>query len=189
MGIVARTAELLRALSLPRGFAVCELGNQMLTCASPPVVAETFYRGLGCGRYVSIDGNGRGTLVADLNEPLPAEMAGAFDLATDFGTGEHIFDQAQVWRSLHDLVRPGGFIVFDRPASGYDKHSFYNIHEMLVRDLAAANGYALVRLEREPGRKGDMLRGVMQLGDSPAPFQVPQQGRYHATLAPLGKTA
>lgn len=186
MGILAEPLDWVRALALPKGFAVCELGDQWVTCTDPHVLAADAYAQMGCGRYVSIDGNGRATHLADLNAPLPKAVLalGPFDLVTDFGTGEHVFDQAQVWRTLHALTRPGGRIVFDRPAQGYPEHGFYNCHETLYRDLAAANDYAIERLEHRTTPRGLLIRGVLRRNGD-APFKAPQQGRYRKLLRPL----
>jgi hypothetical protein len=100
---------------------------------------------------------------------------------TDFGTGEHIFNQAQVWRTLHVLTKPRGYIVFDRPAAGYPEHCFYNIHETLLRDLAEANDYRVVRLERAQTVRGELLRGVFHKLRHNR-FRIPQQGRYQKAL-------
>lgn len=183
MGILKEPARFIMALELPPGFSVCELGDQMLSFTDPPTSAEPWYRSLGCGRYVSIDGNGRGTLTADLNYVVdPLRLLGEFDLVTDFGTGEHIFDQAQVWRTLHDLTKPGGVIVFDRPAQGYQKHGFYLTTDSLFRDLAAANDYAILWLARTTTPRGELIRGAFRRTTEHRSFRIPQQGRYHAQL-------
>jgi SAM-dependent methyltransferase len=183
LGIQKEPAEFVASLPLPKGFSVCELGDQAM-CGGPTKTAlsKDWYAERGCGRYVSIDGNGRGTFTADLNQPLIVEELGCFDLVTDFGTGEHIFDQAQVWRTMHDLTKPGGYIAFDRPAQGYQKHCFYLTNECLFRDLAAANGYAVIWLERQTMTRGELIRGVFQLPTHDRPFAVPQQGRYQDDL-------
>lgn len=180
MGILKEPADFVRSLKLREGFSVCELGDQMMSGGKEPKPAEPFYRSLGCGRYVAIDGNGRGTVLADLNHAVAPKL-GQFDLVTDFGTGEHIFDQAQVWRTLHDLCRPGGYIVFDRPAQGYGDHCFYLITIGLVRDIAAANGYGSVVVKTAKTPRGKLVRGIFRR-QTPAPFMVPQQGRYKPTL-------
>lgn len=179
MGILAEPAMFLRKLHLPEGFAVCELGDQWVTHTDPHLLAADFYRMLGCGRYVSIDGNGRGTVTWDLN--LPLKKLGTFDLVTDFGTGEHIFDQAQVWRSIHRLTKVGGYIAFDRPSQGYDGHCFYRVDESWCHDIAAANEYREVRFERTPTKRGELVRGVFQR-TTDNEFVVPQQGRYRKVL-------
>jgi SAM-dependent methyltransferase len=191
MGIQKEPAAFVAQLPLPKGFSVCELGDQGM-CGEPTKrLARVWYeQELGCGRYVSIDGNGRGTFVADLNLPIDVHSfelvtdcrMKAFDLVTDFGTGEHIFDQAQVWRTLHDLTKPGGYIAFDRPSQGYGKHCYYITNECLYRDIAAANDYAVLWLERALTPRGELIRGVFQRPTTAVPFKVPQQGRYQSSL-------
>lgn len=188
MGILKEPADFVKALSLPRGFSVCELGDQMMSGGKVPTPAQAFYRGLGCEKYVAVDGNGRGNVTADLNLPLADRNLGIFDLVTDFGTGEHIFDQAQVWRTLHDLCKPGGYIVFDRPSQGYSEHCFYLVTVGLIEDIAAANRYVVHRLETSPTPRGVLVRGVLSTPAVKQPFRVPQQGRYQSILK-LGKGA
>jgi hypothetical protein len=182
MAILPELAAFVRALPLRPGFSVCEFGDQQISSRGRPMVASEFYRALGCGRYESIDGNGLGTVTADLNEPLDAFELGAFDLVTDFGTGEHIFDQAQVWRTMHALTNPGGFLVFDRPHQGYGKHCFYLTNPCLFTDLAHANAYTVLRLEKKETPRGWLVRGVFQRPVDAKPFRNPQQGRYRPTL-------
>lgn len=175
MGILAEPAQMVMGLMLQKGFSVCELGDQWVTYLIPPILAEQFYKSLGCGKYVSIDANGRGTLTADLNRPIPG--LGQFDLVTDFGTGEHVFNQAQVWRTVHDLTKRKGYVAFDRPMQGYEGHCFYNTHECLFRDLAAANEYEIVKLERGTTKRGELMRGVFRKVQD-TKFRMPYQGRY-----------
>lgn len=181
MGIQPEVAAYIAKLKLPIGFSVCELGDQGM-CGEPTKrLSKEWYAELGCGRYVSVDGNGRGTFTADLNQPIALIVNAMFDLVTDFGTGEHIFDQAQIWRSLHDLVKPGGYIAVDRPSSGYEKHCFYVTHEGLYRDIAEANGYKVLHLDRRKTPRGELVFAVFQR-QTAEPFRVPQQGRYRESL-------
>lgn len=188
MGILKDTAAMVKALELPEGFHVCELGNQMLSYTKPPAPAAVFYASIGCGRYESIDGNGRGTVTADLNLPLSGDL-GTFDLVTDFGTGEHVFDQAQVWRTLHDLTKPGGYIAFDRPGQGYGKHCFYLADECLFRDIAEANRYGVRYFKGKETERGWLWRGVFQRPQARRRFVNPQQGRYQESLKIAGGRA
>jgi len=181
MGILAEPAAFVRALKLPKGFSVCELGDQWVTYQLPHLLARDFYLQMGAKRYESIDANGRGSITFDLNRKWHGKI-GQFDLVTDFGTGEHIFNQAELWRTLHVLTKPGGFIAFDRPAAGYSNHGFYNVHETLFHDLADANRYRVLRLERHPSTRGELLRGVLQKSSGETKFLAPQQGRYQKAL-------
>jgi hypothetical protein len=180
VGILLEPAEFVRDLPLRKGFSVCELGDQYITHETPHRLASEFYKELGCGRYESIDGNGRGTITHDLNVKWVQPIE-PFDLVTDFGTGEHIFNQAQVWRTLHVLTRPRGYIVFDRPTSGYPGHCFYHIQQTLIEDIAAANQYHIVRLEPARTGRGTLRRGVFRKREATR-FRIPQQGRYQKAL-------
>lgn len=180
MGILQEPAAFVKGLQLPSGFSVCELGDQMMSGGKVPTPAEAFYRSFGCAKYVAVDGNGRGNVTADLN--LPVKGLGTFDLVTDFGTGEHIFDQAQVWRTVHGLTKPGGYIAFDRPSQGYGEHCFYLITEGLLEDIADANGYLVLRMESARTPRGVLVRGVFRKPSTGLEFRVPQQGRYQASL-------
>jgi hypothetical protein len=185
MGIQKEPAAFIAQLArtaLPSGFSVCELGDQGMCGEGKNNPARPWYESIGCGRYVSIDGNGRGTLTADLNQGIAdmglSELRPRFDLVTDFGTGEHIFDQAQVWRTIHDLTKPRGYIAFDRPAQGYQKHCYYLTNDCLYVDIAAANGYGVVWFARAATPRGQLIRGAFRTPSVSRSFVVPQQGRY-----------
>lgn len=183
MGIGPEPAKMLLDLGLRPGFSVCELGNQMWHSGkrrdpkfwSRP--ARELYLKLGSGeRYESIDANGGGTILADLNLPLDPHP-GEFDLVTDFGTSEHIFDFAQVWRTIHSLTRQGGLIAFDKPFQGFPEHGFYKVDLTFFRDLAKANHYQIVRIDEIEAPRGRIWRGVMKRLDA-GPFRNPQQGKW-----------
>jgi hypothetical protein len=184
VGILAEPLRAIVGLGLKPGFRVAELGDQWVTCVTPHRLARDWYQQLGCGDYVSIDGNGRGTHLWDLNCPLPMGIlsyVGRFDLVTDFGTGEHIFDQAQVWRTIHDLCTVGGYLAWDRPVKGYATHGYYCLDRCLFDDLEAANGYRVVERSRRKTSRGILERGIWQRVTA-EPFKVPQQGRYQSSL-------
>jgi hypothetical protein len=196
MGILAEPWSFITALvnagELPRGFSVLELGDQYLTFKEPHQLAAEAFAGLKCGRYLSVDGNGRGDVTFDLNvkaSKLKALLAARgepteFDLVTDFGTGEHIFDQAAVWRTLHVMTKVRGYMVFDRPTQGYEGHCFHRSDESTFTDIAAANGYKVIRLERASTKRGELVRGVFYKRRG-GRFVIPQQGRYHKILGPI----
>lgn len=180
MGIYKSMADDISRLTLPKGFTVCELGSQMLVYETPKVSARVLYQLLGCSRYESIDGNGEGTILHDLNLPV-VDHPRQYDLVTDFGTGEHVFDQAQVWRTVHDLTKVGGFIGVIRPEQGYPGHCFYRTDECLFHDIAYANEYMILKLEHVPTTRGNNIL-VFYQKRSKKTFRIPQQGRYQKSL-------
>lgn len=130
--------------------SVCELGNQTWRGIS----AEHYYRSIGCKRYVCLDCNKNyGAVLANLNEPfdLPGDR---FSMVTNNGTGEHIFDQAQILKTMHDLCAVGGRMIHVMPFHNWHNHGFYSYHPVLYRDLAKANGYTVQDL-RLANRWGD----------------------------------
>ena len=108
-----------------------------------------YYAGLGARSYTAIDVNDTyGSLVMDLNKDLDAEyqFREQFDLVTNNGTGEHVFDQAAVYRNAHKLTRPGGLMVHVMPFVNYVNHGFYSFHPNLYHALAVANRYDVLGL-------------------------------------------
>lgn len=186
MGIHDELLHVVRCLNLKAGFDVCELGDQWITQGERRLAREFYEKDLGCGRYESIDGNARGTITADLNKPL-RPWPGQFDLVTDFGTGEHVFNQQQVWKTIHDLTKPGGYIVFDHPTQGYGDgggHGYWNAQPCLYDDLAAANGYDVVVSGDRETTRGRLISAVWRRVTKDK-FRVPQQGRYRKLLRPI----
>jgi hypothetical protein len=189
MGIGPEPAQLLRSLKLPKGFTVCELGSQIAHNGSrrdpdwKSWPARELYEAMGCSRYESIDANGEATCTADLNEPLGPYAMGdvfgqVFDLVTDWGTSEHCFNVAQAWKTIHDLCKPGGLIVFDKPASGYPGHGYFLFDKIFFYGLAKFNRYKTLRFEEVRTGRGSCWRGVFRTPPEYVPFAFPHQGKW-----------
>ena len=84
----------------------------------------------------------------DLNRDLRSEYGydETFDLVTNLGTGEHVFDQRRVFENVHNLTKPGGVMLYMLPFVNWLNHGFYNFHPVLFADLAAANGYGILEI-------------------------------------------
>lgn len=158
--------------------------------------------------YLAIDRHGTGAArLADLNQPV--RLPGRFDVVTNFGTAEHVFNQYQFFKTVHEATRPRGLMIHSLPNQGGYDHGFYNYHPTFLFDLAAANGYdevviahvdatvtpaRLVTLESRAtyvemavaGQLGPQS-GLLAVFAKPAedrPFATPQQGYYAGTLPP-----
>lgn len=110
---------------------------------------QDFYRALGLARYCAIDVNARyGSLVMDLNRDLAShyDFRERFDLVTNNGTSEHVFNQAGVFANAHALCSPRGVMLHVLPFFNYLNHGFFSYNPILFHDLAAANGYEVCRL-------------------------------------------
>ncbi len=208
-----------RALKLGEGrVAETEAEVARLTAAAAPTLAfdlaKLVYRLVfDCTTCRAIDLNGtEAAWRHDLNQPLP--ISETFDVVTNFGTSEHVFDQAQLFRSVHELTRPGGFMLHALPHQGGPDHGFYNYHPTFFHDLAAANGYRVLMLVlMSGGERGerldtlkdrDSLAALVAKGDTPRdsglfaalhrpfearPFRAPMQGYYAGGLTEAGRTA
>jgi hypothetical protein len=105
-----------------------------------------FYRIFGASSYQAIDlEDSRAQFRVDLNRPLPRSI-GTFDVVTNFGTTEHVFDIAQTFRSIHQLLRVGGLQLHTLAAYAHIDHGFYNVHPTAYVDMAKANNYEVVDL-------------------------------------------
>jgi hypothetical protein len=85
------------------------------------------------------------TDVVDLNgEGLPAVHVGQYDVVLNIGTTEHVFNQLNSFRALHDATKIGGVIYCQVPATGYFEHGYFCYTPLFFRDLAKANNYEIV---------------------------------------------
>lgn len=108
-----------------------------------------YYRALGFAAYRTIDVNARyNSLVMDLNRDLALHYGfrETFDLVTNNGTGEHIFNQSAVFSNAHALCKAGGLMLHVLPFVNYLNHGFFSYNPILFHDLAAANRYEVCRL-------------------------------------------
>ena len=108
---------------------------------------------IACGfSYCALDiFEAENTIVFDLNVQAPGDdLAGKFDVVTNLGTTEHLINQHQAFKTMHELAKTGGIIYHDLPLSGYHEHGYFSYNPLLFRELADANHYNVV-LERYSG--------------------------------------
>ena len=92
--------------------------------------------------YVSFDLFDRRAEKVDLN--LDLERTDSWDIVTNFGTSEHMFNQFAFMKNCHDLTRQGGVSLHALPVSSGMDHGFYNYHPTFFRSLAIANNYEIL---------------------------------------------
>lgn len=118
--------------------------------SDPWVLADLYYRAmLRNPKRIAVDIDANACDIRhDLNRPFPVSAVERYFLPADIiintGTTEHIFDQRQVWESIHDCCKAGGLMVHTMPLWGWLDHGFYNYQPTFVTDIAAANGYEIV---------------------------------------------
>ena len=143
---------------------VCELGNQTLknskaraevyqqlgiAPATDLTSTRDWYLSIGFDQYLAIDVNTERHAVAmDLNVDIVQHYSfdQQFDLVTNNGTGEHVFNQYMLFRNAHNLCKPGGFMIHVLPFYRWVDHGFFNYNPNLFPCLANQNGYELREL-------------------------------------------
>lgn len=190
---------------LPESPSVIELGSQTLSfrLKDNPEIEDVlgFYRHLKFERYASIDLDGKSTHAMDLNHDLLEKygFTDTYDLVTNNGTGEHVFDQGRVFLNCHRLCKTGGIMLHVLPWLNWRNHGFYNFNPVLFRDLAAANNYEIVRMfagtrdgkvlapeigfdeVKKPDAVTENVMLVVALRKGPSDhFNAPFQGKYAA---------
>jgi hypothetical protein len=96
---------------------------------------------------------------------------------TDWGTGEHIFDQARLWQTRHDLTKPGGIMTMVFPHQGHVNHGFYSMHPQMIEAVSISNGYRVLHLKTFDSAMGERLIAALQR-TTDRPWRTPIQGKY-----------
>ncbi len=150
--------------------ALTPVGAPTVMPDSPP--GRLLWSALGMqSKSVDIDG---GDIRIDLNKGrVPWRYRGAFDLAVNAGTTEHVANQGSAFAAIHDLVRPGGLMVHQLPAYGNIDHGFFGYQPKFFHRLAEANDYELAELRLTPQREVDLPE---DLGGEGLPPRVASAG-------------
>lgn len=141
MGLGPPVLELYRQLNA--AFGRPAPGPQLLnTNNAQQQPARLLYETLGI-EYHCVDVDGRvGTLVLDLNfDSAPAEYKGKYGLVTNHGTSEHLINQFNVFKMMHEFARPGGIMVHAVPFTVHLDHGFFNYQPNFFECLARYNSY------------------------------------------------
>jgi hypothetical protein len=112
-------------------YKMVELGDQTLRLKgflhhdTARYLAKEYFESMGF-EHISIDIHGKfGAVPLDLSKPIK-KWKGRFDVLTNFGTSEHVDDQYECFKNMHDLVKKDG---------------------VYVANLCTSNGYLLYMME------------------------------------------
>src|SRR6202453_2918428 len=105
-------------------------------------LARDFWTSLGFD-YLAIDVDGSpASIPLDLNfDSVPAELRGKCNLVTNLGTTEHICNQMNAFKAIHDLAAPGAVMIHHLPAGGAPNHGLVNYNPKFFWYLARSNDY------------------------------------------------
>jgi hypothetical protein len=138
----------------------------------------------------------------DLNfDVCPPEHMGKYDFVTNHGTSEHLLNQQNFFKVVHDLTEPGGLMLHAVPFTAHIEHGFFNYQPNFFESLARYNSYKLLSILVGPGwqtaslipwepdildymvinsKTTHLLVAILQkMYDKP--FSVPFQGVYEPT--------
>lgn len=112
---------------------------------SDAVFARKYFENIGFEYkaidYFSVDG----CLELDLNySDIPDEYIGKFNVVTNIGTSEHIFNQFNCFKNIHDATDVGGLMAHGVPMNNMIDHGFFNAQPNLFLSMAVANDYEII---------------------------------------------
>jgi|TARA_B110001450_G_C17572241_1_gene461264 hypothetical protein len=110
----------------------------------PRVPAKYFYNSLNINDCNNMDINGdHGALVHDLNKPFEDKnQFNKYDIVTDFGNNEHVFNIGECYRTMHNLTKAGGYMIIHQVV--LNGNGYFNFDEGFFEGIAAANGYKTI---------------------------------------------
>lgn len=81
----------------------------------------------------------------DLNTDIaPRDLRGRCDLVFNFGTTEHVMNQFNSMRIMHDLAKPGGLIYTLFLMNGYHWHGIVRYTPRFIDFLISGNNYEVL---------------------------------------------
>lgn len=125
--------------------------------------SEPFWTSLGFA-YTAIDYGGiRGAVGLDLNRDIvPPALRGKFDFLVNTGTTEHVANQDNAFRVIHDLVAPSGLMLHAVPSGGMMTHGFFSYNLRFFWHLCRENEYVVIKLLMAPFAVGPVHPDVLQ---------------------------
>jgi|SRR5579864_1141076 len=140
---IAATGRIFGITSPPPPFAWTGPRSDTNALAGAPL-ARDFWTWLGFN-YASIDIDGSpGSIPLDLNyDEVPTGLIGRYDVVTNFGTTEHVANQLQSFKIIHDLAAAGALMLHVLPAGGMPNHGLVSYNPKFFWMLGRSNGYKI----------------------------------------------
>ena len=107
------------------------------------------------------------------NDQIPGSLKGKYDIVINAGTTEHVLNQLNALKAIHDLTKPGGLIYSMFLLNGFGPHGLLRYCSRFVELLAAANKYELIFKEIH-ARTYSQWRREVGLGADPDEFIIDQ---------------
>ena len=141
---------------------MCELGNQHCDIPNENKIGKYLMLDRGVSEHVTIDINGEdGAERYDMEKPL-SKWNKYFDIVTNYGSTEHMEEQFQVFKNIHNMVKSGGAVVHVVPNIGdWPCHCpvYYDLN--FFQQLAILNQYETIYGKLRTIGKGKLERRLL----------------------------
>jgi len=122
--------------------------------------------------YMCVDtSNEAGALNLDLNfDEVPIERRGCSQLVMNMGTTEHVANQIQAFKIIHDLTSTDGLMYHNLPFQGYQTHGLVNYTPKFFWMLCRSNEYefldfSIIHGDQKEDLHSDIILSIKQTGN------------------------
>jgi len=135
--------------------------SELLHAEAPS--SQPFWTSLGF-TYAAIEyGGHRSAIALDLNrDAVSFRLRGRFDLVVNAGTTEHVANQDNAFRVMHDLAAPRGLMMHAVPGGGQMTHGLFCYTLKFFWHLCRENDYEIIKLRMAPFGIGPPHPDVVQ---------------------------
>jgi hypothetical protein len=171
-----------------------ELGSQQETAivdgielqAEAAPASQPFWESLGFAYDAVEYGGHRGVTSLDLNrDSVPASLRDAFDLIVNAGTTEHVINQDNAFRVIHDLAKVGGMMLHELPGGGMLTHGVVSYNPQFFWLLCRDNNYDVFDLTVSHAADAPISNDVVQSNAQFAKSRNPIQTRLSVPILQL----
>jgi len=116
----------------------------------------------------------------DLSKPIK-EKVDKFDFVLDFGTSEHIVNQYEFYKNIHNLCKVNGIVIRSNPSTKYGSgHGLFHYTPTFFIKLSWICKYKIIDVRetavdywsKDPGRKIHIYASLMKTRDSKFPSEA-----------------
>ena len=118
------------------------------------VRAKILYESLGFSYFsVDIDHDENNedissNLIMDFNfDNLDQKYCNKYNIVTNFGTSEHLINQLNFFKIMHELTKVNGYMIHEVPCMFGLNHGMFKYEPKFFTDLARSNAYEVIDLK------------------------------------------
>ena len=128
--------------------------------------SRVFWKSLGFS-HAAIEYNGYGDSPPfDLNrDEISGSMCGRADLVVNCGTTEHVMNQDNAFRAIHNLTKTNGVMFHELPCSGMLTHGLFGYTPRFFWHLCRENQYEVLHLATQFGPAAQVSNDVLASND------------------------